>query len=221
MYSAQFEMPKASSKNYKNRDEWNRVKIPFSLFQLVLGPRLVAGAPPVIVTEGLYQIGMTLSKFIFAENMTSLENFRPGFLELQIKKIGVYAKESTHEKVLNITNETCKPIALSKKESDRKKHLLLKIMLPLFRALIASEKSNRRKSALKILTERRGMSRIGAIVFGIRARRQKHSVVAYLPSLFQTLQIVYILMDLDFWQKMCCEGVSCIHSWELNDSYCM
>mmetsp|Transcript_9083 Transcript_9083/g.13958 ORF Transcript_9083/g.13958 Transcript_9083/m.13958 type:complete len:225 (-) Transcript_9083:1319-1993(-) len=65
----------------KSGMEWNRLKLPFSDFRKVRGARLVPDARGMDVSEGIYQIGMTLSKFTIAENMTEIPSFlAPTFL---------------------------------------------------------------------------------------------------------------------------------------------
>jgi hypothetical protein len=107
-------------------EEWARVKIPFESFRLVRGPRMIPDGPPLNVTGGLYQIGMTLSKFVLGQNTTELENFRPGFFEMQLKEIGLYKEvEATAMSTL------ASPQVLSEEEAKRKRSLFLKIALPL------------------------------------------------------------------------------------------
>ena len=71
-------------------DDWARVMVPFDDFRMVRGPRLVPDGPKLDVSGGVYQIGMTLSKFRMAVNTTEIENFRPGYFELRIRRIGFY-----------------------------------------------------------------------------------------------------------------------------------
>ena len=72
------------------RSRFPHVRVPFGLFQLVRGPRLVPGGPPLDVSGGIFQIGMTLSKFKMAANTTELEDFRAGRFKLRIRRIGFY-----------------------------------------------------------------------------------------------------------------------------------
>ena len=64
--------------------------VPFDDFRMVRGPRLVPDGPRLDVSGGVYQIGMTLSKFRMAVDTTEIENFRPGYFELRIRRIGFY-----------------------------------------------------------------------------------------------------------------------------------
>ena len=111
--------------------EWNRAEIPFSSFQQVRGPRLVEGGPALNVSNGLYQIGLSLSKFVISKNVSEIQNFRPGFFELQIKEIGIYS--GTKDGNIAV------PTTLSKNEIAKKKPLLLKLLLPIS-TLVFNEK---------------------------------------------------------------------------------
>lgn len=111
------------------------IRIPFDSFRLVQGPRMVPDGPPLNVTGGLYQIGMTLSKFDFGvKNVTQMANFRDGFFDLQIEELGVYKKGDRKDGV-----EVTIPGVLSKAEASRQRPLLLKVMLPVA-SLVFSEK---------------------------------------------------------------------------------
>jgi hypothetical protein len=119
LYSTMF------SFNATKGDEWASVKIPFESFRLVRGPRLIPDSPPLNVTGGLFQIGMTLTKFVLGENTTELENFRPGFFELQLKEIGLYKEEAA-----TTMNTLASPQTLSEEEAKRQRALFLKILKP-------------------------------------------------------------------------------------------
>lgn len=120
LYQAMFKLNQTASQN-----EWIRAQIPFSSFRQVRGPRLVEDAPALDVSNGLFQVGLSLSKFMISNNVTEVPNFRPGFFELQIKEIGFYGRP-TKEK-LDVTV----PATRSKSEIAKKRPLLLKILLPL------------------------------------------------------------------------------------------
>jgi hypothetical protein len=109
-----------------NGEEWASVKVPFESFRLVRGPRMIPDGPPLNVTGGLYQVGMTLSKFVLGQNTTELENFRPGFFEMQLKEIGLY-----NEKAATAMGTLASPQVMSEEEVKRRRSLLLKILLPL------------------------------------------------------------------------------------------
>lgn len=176
LYQAEFELPKAPS----DKTEWSRVQLPFNDFQKVRGARYVPDAEKMNVSSGIYQIGLTLSKFVLAQNMTELENFRAGFFELQIKSIGVYFPSEKQDVV-------SAPKTLSKEEMERKRPLALKLLLPAAK-LFFSEQSQRRKSAMRILREKRGLSRARAILFGIGVRNSGKSNV--FVSILQAIGIV-------------------------------
>lgn len=117
LYQAMFELP-------AKKEEWTRIEIPFSSFVQVRGPRIVDGAPSLNVTKGIYQIGISLSKFMLSKNVTEIANFRPGFFELQIKEIGIYLKG---EDEVSVTI----PATLTKTEAANNRPILLKLLLPL------------------------------------------------------------------------------------------
>ena len=167
LYQAAYTLPKGSF------GDWSQVvpiTVPFSDFKLVSGPRMMVEASPLNVTGGLYQLGLSLSKFQIAQNLTEIENFLPGFFELQIKEIGFYRAhpQSETEAQSEIELVVSSPETLSKEEADKQKPMLVKILLPVFKTLF-SEKSRRRKSAMRILRDR-GFSRFGAMKYGVLLR---------------------------------------------------
>ena len=184
VYQSGFDLAEAISTSTIDGDEWAHVKVPFDSFQLVRGPRLVPDGPKIDLSGGIFQIGMTLSKFKMGVNTTVLENFRAGFFDLHVQRIGFYkeaeAETSLPASVLKI------PDTLTKKEAERKRPLPLKILLPVAK-LLFSEKANRRKSAMNILKEKRNMSRVKAILFGIKIRSKS---IGLLPSIFKTAGIL-------------------------------
>lgn len=120
LYQAMFELPQKP-----NDGNWSLIEIPFTSFSQVRGPRLVEGAAALNVSNsGIYQIGISLSKFKMARNVTEIENFRPGFFELQIKEIGAYNTYQLEEAIAS-------PNTLTKKEADSKRPLILKLLLPI------------------------------------------------------------------------------------------
>ena len=162
--------------------DFSRVFVPFDDFQLVRGPRVVPDAPKLNVTGGIYQIGMSLSKFVIGVNTTELENFRPGFFDLQIRQIGFFSANSAKNMPAVAVN------TLSKAEVKKKRPLLLKILLPISK-IFFSEQANRRKSAMKILQKQRGLSRAKAILWGIKTRAAS---MGFVPSLFKAAAIIGI-----------------------------
>lgn len=197
VYQAEYDLKQAmdeaaAASNDSNNDGWARVKVPFDKFQQVRGPRLIPDGPKLDVTGGIYQIGMTLSKFQMAQNTTELSNFRPGFFDMHIQRIGFYNNEGVVpvEKIVSSTTTAANnvPETLSKEEAQSKRPLLLKMALPIAK-IFFSEKANRRKSAMRILREERGLSRGKAILFGIRCRKQS---MGTLSSIAKTMGILSI-----------------------------
>lgn len=131
LYQARYHLERASP----DAEGWSRVQVPFDSFQLVRGPRTIPDGPPLNVTGGIYQIGMTLSKFELGANVSELENFRPGFFELQIKEIGVYTKREDNQQ-----DGVSKPRVLSKDEAQKKRPLFLKLVLPVSKAFFTEQR---------------------------------------------------------------------------------
>jgi hypothetical protein len=139
LYQAMFEILPKSDKDNNGMAEWQRITIPFDNFAQVRGPRLVEGAPTLNVTGGLFQIGLSLSKFQMGMNVTELPDFRAGYFELQVKEIGVYCKATSGEtsSPLVDTNELK---TLTIEEAKRKRPILLKILSPVT-SILFSEKA--------------------------------------------------------------------------------
>eukprot|EP00549_Striatella_unipunctata_P009345 CAMPEP_0118699052 /NCGR_PEP_ID=MMETSP0800-20121206/15624_1 /TAXON_ID=210618 ORGANISM="Striatella unipunctata, Strain CCMP2910" /NCGR_SAMPLE_ID=MMETSP0800 /ASSEMBLY_ACC=CAM_ASM_000638 /LENGTH=231 /DNA_ID=CAMNT_0006599105 /DNA_START=1 /DNA_END=695 /DNA_ORIENTATION=- len=138
---------------------------------------MISGGPPLNVTGGLYQMGMIMSKFAIGKRLTVMDGFRPGFFSLQVKSIGFYKTvpaEETNAVVATATTTT--PETLSKSEVTKKRPLLLKLLFPILGALF-SEKANRRKSAVKLLQQKRGLSRLGVINYGIKLRTTRDGLL--------------------------------------------
>lgn len=195
VYQAEYDLKKAldqAASEGEGKDGWATVEVPFDEFRQVRGPRLVLDGPKLDVAGGIYQIGMTLSKFVMAENTTELEDFRPGFFDMRIRRIGFFRNsESDSDDVA--ASETAAatpsvPETLTKEEARRKRPLLLKMLLPVAK-IFFSEQANRRKSAMRRLREERGMGRGKAILFGIKCRRGSTGLV---PSIAKTLGILSI-----------------------------
>lgn len=183
VYQSQFQIPKTT-----NEEEFARVIIPFDSFRQVRGPRLVLDGPKFNVTGGLYQIGMTMSKFVMGTNTTLLENFRPGYFNLHLERIGAYSESKTTvndsedaELVLSV------PVTVSKDEAQRQRPIILKLVLPVAK-LLFNEKVNRRKSAMKILMEKRGLSRFRANLFAVRSRAAN---VGLIPAVLRASVIIF------------------------------
>ncbi|GFH45963.1 hypothetical protein CTEN210_02437 [Chaetoceros tenuissimus] len=187
VYQAQFDLAAAIDEAKSDGETWARVKVLFSDFQLVRGPRLIVDGPPLNVTGGIFQIGMTMSKFKIAVNTTELENFRAGYFDMHLKQIGFY-KEEDNDTVVKAVEVESIPDTLTKKEAESKRPLPLKILLPIAK-LLFSEKANRRRSAMNILREKRNMTRSQAILFGIKSRKKSLGLV---QSIAKTLGIISV-----------------------------
>jgi len=191
VYQAEYDLGKAivEAKNEteeSGEDRWARVVIPFDDFQLVRGPRLVPDGPPLNVTGGIFQIGMTLSKFQMAQNTTELDNFRAGYFDMSIKRIGFY--HDSDSDVSLVASPRNVPDTLTKEAAEKKRPVLLKLLLPVAK-LFFSEKANRRKSAMRILREDRKLNRAQAILFGVRCRKKSTGA---LSSLMKTCGILAV-----------------------------
>jgi hypothetical protein len=119
----------------KNQTAWHRVNIPFDDFRLVRGPRIVPDGPSLNTTGGIYQVGMTMSKFVFGTNTTELADFRDGFFEVQLKEIGLY-KQQLPSKELIVES----PQILSDSEFKKQQPLIFKIVFPFFRLLFSESR---------------------------------------------------------------------------------
>merc|ERR1711865_401001 len=80
-----------------DQDAWETIFVPFASFIEVRGPRIVENGTPLNVQKGgIYQIGLSLSKFqTKSTNVTELPNFLSGYFELHIQTIGVYYHTQT------------------------------------------------------------------------------------------------------------------------------
>ncbi len=128
LYQAQFTLPKNNTNG-----QWARIQIPFSNFRLVRGPRMVQGGTPFNTTGGIYQIGLSLSKFQLSQNTSEIENFRPGFFELQLKTIGVYSNSAT-------SLQLSEPNTLSPEEAKRRRPIIVKALSPVLNLLFSEQR---------------------------------------------------------------------------------
>lgn len=212
VYQAPFDLAAFAQVSKEKGEEWTRVKVPFEEFQLVRGPRLIVDGPKLDLEGGIFQIGMTLSKFKIAVNTTVLEDFRAGYFELLIRQIGFYKDEVVEEasevegaegeesEVTEAVEQTLEqavkqavkeievPDTLSKKEAEKKRPLPLKLLLPIAK-LLFSENANRRKSAMGILRNKRKMTRSQAILFGMKSRAKS---IGWIPSIGKTVGILSV-----------------------------
>lgn len=158
LYQAMFEIPSqkesTESETDESDNEWKTIRVPFDSFVQVRGPRIVENGPPLDITGGLFQIGMTMSKFQIATNATEFENFRPGYFELQIQEIGVYTDSDSDSVSSAVANDDASaettppttiatietPMTLTKEEAERNKPTALKILFPIAKLFFLNEK---------------------------------------------------------------------------------
>mmetsp|Transcript_8914 Transcript_8914/g.19624 ORF Transcript_8914/g.19624 Transcript_8914/m.19624 type:complete len:431 (-) Transcript_8914:127-1419(-) len=138
---------------------WRDVYIPFVDFRMVRGARLVEDAPPLDLARGVYQVGMTMSKFGMGKEMVTIPDFRDGYFDLRLKSIGAYGEAAQTVRT---------PATVSKEEAARRRPILAKALRWTLGAVF-SEKARRRGAALKILRGR-GTSRAQAFVLATRSR---------------------------------------------------
>ncbi|VEU39829.1 unnamed protein product [Pseudo-nitzschia multistriata] len=190
LYQAEFQIQK--KEGGKSDSGWETIRVPFSSFVQVRGPRVIENGPPLDPTGGLFQIGMSLSKFQIASNTTELPNFRPGYFELQIREIGLYGTASS--KAAQATTSNIQ--TLTKKEAEQQRPAALKILLPLLK-LFFSEQRNRQKSATRLL-KARGLNQLEIAVFGIRRKATSKGMVLALADFFMRLSSTTVRLSL-FW----------------------
>lgn len=119
----------------KQKDEFFTLQVPFESLRLVRGARLVPEANPFNNTKGVYQIGLVLSKFSMAEQMTAMPNFRPGFFELLLKDIGVVYKNAAAAAPSSLT-----VASLTKMDANAKRPMLIKTLMPLSRIIFTEKR---------------------------------------------------------------------------------
>jgi len=186
LYQTCFKIPTSDVISDGEKD-WVRVKVPFDRFQLVRGPRVCDDGPELDLSKGIFQIGMSLSKFEMGKNVTVLENFRPGYFNLEIQRMGIYYDNVTGE---NLTAAVSVPNTLSKEEVITKRPLIFKMLLPVLK-LLFSEENTRRKAARKLLQKRK-MNFVQMLKFAVNMRARKKSG-NYLFASLETL--CFVLLD--------------------------
>lgn len=142
LYQAMYQIP-----NIPDSENYTTIAVPFDDFRLVRGPNLVPGGPPLDVSQGLYQVGLTMSRFPFGEK--PLKNFREGFFEVHVQEIGFYSDSSPQSSPLVLDP----PEVLSKDEARKRIPLIVKILLPISRVFF-TEQSRRRRAAMNVLMKR-------------------------------------------------------------------
>eukprot|EP00536_Pseudo-nitzschia_multiseries_P002846 jgi/Psemu1/294989/fgenesh1_pm.39_\ len=179
LYQAEFQIPKPQST--EGDGSWETIRVPFSSFVQVRGPRKIENGPPLDPTGGLFQIGMSLSKFKIASNTTELPDFRPGYFQLQIREIGLYGSNSKTAETSATTaasgdvNKRPEIRTVTKKEAEQQRPVVLKVVFPILK-LFFSEQRNRRKSATRILKSR-GLNKFQIALFGIRRKAACKGIV--------------------------------------------
>jgi Complex I intermediate-associated protein 30 (CIA30) len=191
-----------------NIEGWRTVRVPFESFRLVRGPRIVPDGPPLDVSGGIYQIGMTMGKFKFGGGETgidanangtaaaaaaaavvrsTLEDFRPGFFQLDLKEIGAYrtvsepAQDYDNEQgaaVETTTNAAATStlaapshdVILTKAEAQKARPVWIRLLAPVLKLVFLSESRQRRKSALRLLQQRYQWNAVQAVRFVLRQR---------------------------------------------------
>lgn len=121
-------------------DQWSTVKVPFSSFRLVRGPRMIPDAPPLNTTGGIYQIGMTMSKFEFGDTTTELKNFREGFFDLQIREIGFYKDVPISSVAATPMIGAVRPKVMSEVEMKKKLPVLMKVLRPIAKLFFSEQR---------------------------------------------------------------------------------
>ena len=183
VYQSQFEIPA----NENKKSTWKRIKVPFDSFQQVRGPRIIMDGPKLDTTGGIYQVGMTMSKFLMRENTTTLENFRAGFFDLQLECIGVYFNDGDSNQISKDKHTSVLQVqTLSKEEAARKRPLLLTLLFPVLK-IFFSENCSRRKSGMKILMEKRGLTRYNAIRLMVKNRANASGM---LQAIFRAFSLI-------------------------------
>lgn len=133
------------------------VKMPFSSFRLVRGPRLVPGVPPLdaAATNETYQISLVVSKFEVSETGAALPSFEEGLFALKLFGVGSYVEAAVPAMAPQV------PRALTEAEQKAAAPAMIKLLRPLL-GLLFGEATRRRRAATSLL-EKRGTSRFGRI----------------------------------------------------------
>jgi hypothetical protein len=139
-----------------------------------------------------------------AINTTEIDNFRSGYFELQIQRIGFYTtatysgnaeKNDVAVNDMSSNNSSSMmvvvPDTLSKSESMKRRPIVLKLLLPMIRLILGTEQTSRRKSAMRILRTFRGMSRLRAIRFGFQYHRKSFGTLGS-SSIGKTMRILIV-----------------------------
>lgn len=130
------------------------VKLPFSEFRLVRGPRLVPGVPPLSPeqTNATFQMSLVVSKFTVSESGAAMPEFEEGAFALRLYKVGAYAASTSAAPTVQL------PRALTQAEQTSAAPLPIRVLRPLLSVLFGEE-VRRRAAATRIL-EKRGTTRL-------------------------------------------------------------
>ena len=130
------------------------VKLPFSEFRLVRGPRLVPGVPPLSPeqTNATFQMSLVVSKFTVSESGAAMPEFEEGAFALRLYKVGAYAASTSAAPAVQL------PRALTQAEQTSAAPLPIRVLRPLLSVLFGEE-VRRRAAATRIL-EKRGTTRL-------------------------------------------------------------
>jgi len=201
LYQSAFRMPPTSSSetfaaddddSCSGRSSSRRVFVPFDSFRLVRGPRVVSDEEEdgvtLDVSNGLTQVGLSLSKFVMGETMTVLEDFRAGYFDVRVERIGFYTEGGGSGGGETTPGDSGIVGAgeVPRVDDAATTPLLLTVLKPLA-ALVFSEKRSRRAQALKVLTRERGMSRVAATLFMARVRSKGVGLVMALSQMARVI----------------------------------
>jgi hypothetical protein len=123
------------------------VQVPFDRLNLVRGPRLVAGAPP-LNASAIFQISITCTKFHVSTDGSTFSDFLPGPFRLEIEEVGAWSRAPVADA---IAVPELEPSAKAKQSRP----LLLRALKPLS-DFVFSEKARRRNLAFQKLLNPRG-----------------------------------------------------------------
>ena len=103
------------------------VRLPYSRFRLVRGPRLVAGVPPLSAAQvnETYQMSIVVSKFEVSESGSALADFEEGLFALRLYAVGTYVETLTAGPTPTL------PRALTEEEQKAAAPAMIKLLRPL------------------------------------------------------------------------------------------
>ena len=120
--------------------------------------------------------------------MQEMEDFRAGYFDLHIQRIGFYKDAPTTVDVQQAGDPSNSDNLLMpwRMGTNPNSSVLVKLVSSVLR-LVFSEQANRRRSAMTIWTQKRGLTRIQTMVLGIQIRRKR---MGLFRSVFTTTCIV-------------------------------